>query len=69
MTWKLLGSISVSYRYIRAYSKLSCILNSISQDAFDLAFSVGILRARSGLDFSEHIQSEETEATDFVDGK
>lgn len=40
---------------------------SVLQDAFDLAFSVGILRVRSGLDFSEHIQSEETEATDFVD--
>jgi len=40
---------------------------SVLQDAFDLAFSVGILRVRSGLDFSEHIQSEETEASEFVD--
>merc|ERR1719481_190830 len=39
----------------------------VLQDAFDLAFSVGILRVNNGLDFSEHFQAEETEATEVVD--
>ena len=40
--------------------------------AFDLHLSVGILRAKSGLDFSAHIASEEqvvTEVTMTPDGK
>jgi len=40
---------------------------SVLQEAFDLAFSVGILRVRSGLDFSGHIQAEETEINDFAE--
>jgi len=40
---------------------------SVLQEAFDHAYSVGILRVRSGLDFSGHIQAEETEASEFVD--
>jgi len=39
----------------------------VLQDAFDLAFSVGILRVNNGLDFSEHFQAEETEASEIVD--
>jgi len=40
---------------------------SVLQEAFDLAFSVAILRVRSGLDFSGHIQAEETETNEFAD--
>jgi len=40
---------------------------NVLQDAFDHAFAVGILRVKSGLDFSDHIQAEETEAGEFVD--
>eukprot|EP00092_Neocalanus_flemingeri_P012452 GFUD01013425.1.p1 GENE.GFUD01013425.1~~GFUD01013425.1.p1 ORF type:complete len:1079 (+),score=254.39 GFUD01013425.1:143-3379(+) len=40
---------------------------SVLQEAFDLAFSVGILRVRSGLDFSGHIQAEETESNEFAE--
>ena len=32
----------------------------MSQGAFDLNLAVGILRVRSGLDFSDHFKAEET---------
>merc|ERR1719466_298382 len=33
---------------------------SVLQDAFDHNFSVGVLRMRNGLDFSDHVQTEES---------
>ena len=59
MYFRLITIVSSNYLYNLVFWK----------DAFDHAFAVGILKVKSGLDFSDHIQAEETEANEFVDGK